>query len=115
MRGGSFFILVVARNIYRLDSQGFPKTDDKRLIVLEYSEYEELVRGVLDKIDNAKVARDVFPNPQYGTCTIKSWLPKSGIVYLGDYDYTGEVLAKRFGFDLESKEVKRVRQCHVRE
>ena len=99
------------RTIYRLDEQGLPKTDDKKLVILDYSEYQELVRNVLDKIDNAKVARDAFPNPHYGTCTIKSRLPKGGIVYLGDYDYTGELLAKRFGFDLESKEVKRVRNA----
>lgn len=99
------------RTIYRLDDQGLPKTNDKRLIILDYSEYQGLVRGVLDKIDNAKVPSNVFPNPHYGSCMIKGRLPKGAIAYLGDYDYTGEVLAKRFGFDLGSKEVKKVRDA----
>lgn len=99
------------RTIYRLDNQGLPKTDDKKLIILDYSVYQKLVRDVLDKIDNAKIPSNVFPNPHYGSCMIKGRLPRGAIAYLGDYDYTGEVLAKRFGFDLESKEVKRVRQA----
>jgi hypothetical protein len=102
------------RTIYRLDTQGLLKTDDKKLIILDYSEYQNLVRGVLDKIDNAKVARDAFPNPTYGSCMIKGRLNDGTIAYLGDYDYTGEVLAKRFGFDLESKEVKRVRHVMLK-
>jgi hypothetical protein len=102
------------RTIYRLDTQGLPKTDDKRLVILDYSEYQKFVRGVLDKIDNAKVARDAFPNPTYGYCMIKGRLNDGTIAYLGDYDYTGEVLAKQFGFDLESKEVKKARHAMLK-
>ncbi|MBM3210810.1 hypothetical protein FJZ33_01220 [Candidatus Poribacteria bacterium] len=99
------------RTIYRLDNQGLPKTNDRNLIILDFIEYQKLIKEILDKIDNAKVPSDVYPNPQYGYCMIKSRLKDGSIAYLGDYDYTGEVLAKLFGFDLGSKEVKKVRNA----
>ncbi len=43
------------RKIYRLDSNGLPKTDDKRLVVVDQGEYMRLVREVIESIDEKRI------------------------------------------------------------
>ena len=81
-----------ARKIFRLASDGNPKTQDKNLVVMEYNDYKQMAEGLIVKLDMYKKT--------------------SPRLVLTDYDYLGEQLAKKRGIDTNSPEVRGVAIQH---
>lgn len=76
-----FLIFRGSKKIIRLDKNGDTKSKDRNLVIFEYEEYKNNVLKYMD-YNSQNVWYEKYPTGKIGK-------------YLIDYDYTGEVLAKK--------------------
>lgn len=101
------------KKIFRLPEDGNPRTEDKNIVVMDYKEYREMVEGIIKRIHNFRwgVGRNISINP----CCISIERRKPPLCtskLIGDYDYIGEQLSKRFGMGYQSDLVKKIMGEH---
>lgn len=101
------------KKIFRLPEVGNPRTEDKNIVVMDYKEYREFVEGIIRKIHNYKkgMGRNISISP----CSTSTGDGKPGPCdsqLIGDYDYIGEQLSKKFGMNCQSDLVKKIIRDH---
>lgn len=105
-----------AKKIFRIDEHGSPKTKDKNLIVMDYMEYKRFVEEIIVKINKFKSKSEVGKDKKniridVDPCIIES-RGKGGVFFIGDYDYLGERISKKFNINLEVPDVSKTINEH---
>lgn len=101
------------KKIFRLPADGIPRTEDKNIVVMDYKEYREFVERIIMKIHNFRkgLKHNISINP-CGILIENRKPPLCTSKMIGDYDYIGEQLIKKFGLDYRSDLVKKVMAEH---
>jgi len=94
------------KGIFRLDTDGNPHTNDSNFVVMDFSQYSEIIGQMIHNIENNSPRHQ-----KLGPC-IQSTLKESQGKLLADYDYTGENLARLLGFNTDSTLVRRILRQH---
>jgi hypothetical protein len=109
--GRMFLYFDGTKKIFRLPELGNPRTNDKNIVVMDYKEYRGFVERIIRGIHNYKkrMGRNISP------CSTSTGDGRKGpcdTQLIGDYDYIGEQLSKKFGMNWQSDLVKKIMREH---